>query len=59
MLPKLFDNAPSLASAHSALLNNDRLNRMIQRERVKQYPYGMDFLGMSTPWFAGNFAMLH
>jgi hypothetical protein len=45
MLPKVFHNAPSLATAHVALLNNDRVNRMIQRERVKQYPYGMDFLG--------------
>jgi hypothetical protein len=52
MLPKLFNNAPSLATAHNALLNNDRLNRMIQRERVKQYPYGMDFLGMGTLQFA-------
>jgi hypothetical protein len=46
MLPKVFEKASSLASAHNALLNNDLVNRMIQRERAKEYPYGMNFLGM-------------
>lgn len=46
MLPWLLDNVPTLVVKHATLLNNDRINQIIRRERMREFPWGTDFLGM-------------
>lgn len=45
MLPRLLNNSISLNMEHASLLNTDRVNSIIRRERMKENPAGTDFLG--------------
>jgi hypothetical protein len=49
MLPRLLNNATTLAEEHISLLNHDRLNKIMQRERIRKYPWGTDFIGKIIP----------
>jgi hypothetical protein len=41
----MLDGRTSLTQEHVALTNADVVNRLIQKERVKEFPWGTDYLG--------------
>ena len=45
MLPIVLSGKTTLSQEHVALTNQDVLNRIIRKERAKEYPWGTDYLG--------------
>lgn len=45
-LPILLDGSPNLTEKHLACINHDSLNHLIRRERLREYPFGTDVLGV-------------
>ena len=46
ILPLMLNGKTSLAQVHVALANQDVVNRLIRKERAKEYPWGTDFQGV-------------
>jgi hypothetical protein len=46
LLPVLLDGSTELSEKHLASINHDSLNHLIRRERLREYPFGTDVLGV-------------
>jgi len=46
ILPIMLNGKTSLTQEHIALTNQDAVNYLIRKERIKEYPFGTDFLGV-------------
>jgi hypothetical protein len=47
MLPIMLNGKTSFEQEHVALANQDVINYLIRKERIKEFPWGTDFQGMS------------
>jgi hypothetical protein len=45
-LPIIMNGATDLSQEHIAMTNHDAVNHLIRKERLKQYPWGTDFIGV-------------
>jgi len=46
ILPIMLNGKTTLSQEHIALTNQDAVNHLIRKERLKEYPWGTDFLGV-------------
>jgi len=46
ILPIMMNGSTSLGQEHIALTNQDAVNHLIRKERLKEYPWGTDFIGV-------------
>ena len=46
ILPIMMNGATSLSQEHIAMTNQDAVNHLIRKERLKEYPWGTDFIGV-------------
>ena len=46
MLPILLDGKSNLTTQHISLINMDTINHLIPKERLREYPNGIDILGV-------------
>jgi hypothetical protein len=46
LLPVLLDGSTQLTEKHLACINHDSINHLIRRERLREYPFGTDVLGV-------------
>jgi hypothetical protein len=45
-LPIIMNGSLTLSQEHIALTNQDAVNHLIRKERLKEYPWGTDFIGV-------------
>src|SRR5579859_6802733 len=46
ILPIMMNGATTLSKEHIAMTNQDAVNHLIRKLRIKEYPWGTDFLGI-------------